>query len=91
MSIAGPLGALPVGPAVATTVLQEDVNGGPLEALPTGQVAATTEVEENIDGEARGGGGCYQRVWQRPPLSLKKTSMVGLLGGTTGGSGSGHQ
>jgi hypothetical protein len=89
MSIAGPLEALPVGPAAATTVFQEDVDGGPLEALPTGQVAATTEVEENINAR-HGGGGCYQRIWQRPPPSLKKTSMVGLLGGTTGGSGSGH-
>jgi hypothetical protein len=29
MSMAGPLGALPMGPAVATTEVEEDVDGGP--------------------------------------------------------------
>jgi hypothetical protein len=52
---------------------------GPLEVLPVDPAVATTLVEEEVDGGALGG--CCQWVWQWPPLLLKKTLMVGPLGG----------
>jgi hypothetical protein len=42
-------------PAVATTKVEEDVDGGPLGVLPRAPAAATTEVEEDVDGGAPGG------------------------------------
>jgi hypothetical protein len=45
---------VPVGPAVATTVGEEDVDGGPPGVLPTSPVAATTVVEEDVDGGPSG-------------------------------------
>jgi hypothetical protein len=54
-SLAGPLGVLPVGPVVATTKVEEDVNGRPLGVLSAGPVAATTEVEEDIHDSPPGG------------------------------------
>jgi hypothetical protein len=41
-------------------------------------VASTTKVEEDVD--SRPPRGRYRWVRQRPPLRLKKTSMVGPLG-----------
>jgi hypothetical protein len=35
---------------VATTEVEEDVNGGPLGVLPASPAAATTKIEEDIDG-----------------------------------------
>ncbi len=53
-SMAGPLGALPVGPSAATEV-EEDIHGGPRRALPTGPAASTNEDEEDVDGGPLGG------------------------------------
>jgi hypothetical protein len=73
--MAGPLGALPAGSIATTTEVEEDVDGRPpLEVLPVGPTTATTEVEEDVDGELPGG--CCRWVRQRPPLRLKRTSMV---------------
>jgi hypothetical protein len=66
-----------VGPAVATTEVEEDVDGKPLGVLQEAPVASTTDVEENFDD--RPPGGHCQRVQQWPPR-LKKTSMVGPWG-----------
>jgi hypothetical protein len=52
-----------------------------------GLTAAITEDEEGDDGEPPRG--CYQWVQQWPPLRLNKVSMVGPLGATFDGSGSG--
>jgi hypothetical protein len=54
--MAGPLGVLATGLAVATTEAR-DVDGGPLGVLAIGLAAATTEAED-VDG--RPPGGCYQ-------------------------------
>jgi hypothetical protein len=44
-----------------------------------GPGVSTTDVEDDIDGGPPGG--CYRQVWQHPPPRLKKTLMVGPLGG----------
>jgi hypothetical protein len=48
--MAGPLGALQVGPAAATTKVEEDVDSTPLGALLASPTTATTEFEEDVDG-----------------------------------------
>jgi hypothetical protein len=54
-----------------------------------GPGVSTTDVEDDIDGGPPGG--CYRQVWQHPPPRLKKTLMVGPLGGGTAGrSGNAH-
>jgi hypothetical protein len=78
-----------VGPAAFTTEFEDDVNGGPpLEVLLVGPVASTTEFEDDIDVGAPGGR--YRWVRQRPPLTLKTSSMAAPLGGTASGSDSVH-
>jgi hypothetical protein len=67
--MAGSLGVLAIGPAAATTEV-ENVDGGP----PMGVLAATTEVED-VDGGALGG--CCRDFRQRPPPKLE-TLMAGL-------------
>jgi hypothetical protein len=69
---------------VATTEVEEDVDGGPLGVLSLSPTVATTEVKENVDGGPPTG--CCQRVRQRPPPNLKKTSMAGPLGVLPAGS-----
>jgi hypothetical protein len=43
--MAGPLGALLVGPVASTTEVEEDLDGGPLGALPVGSAAHTLRVQ----------------------------------------------
>jgi hypothetical protein len=40
--MAGPLGALLVGPAASTIEFEDDIDGGPLGALPVGPAVSTT-------------------------------------------------
>jgi hypothetical protein len=54
--MAGRLGVLSVFLAVATTEVEEDVEGGPLGVLSVYPAAATTEVED-VDGGPLGGAG----------------------------------
>jgi hypothetical protein len=78
-----------MGAVVATTEVEEDVNGGPLGGmLPVGLAVATIKVEEDVDGGPPGGavGGsgsshhrcCRRHRWRVP------------LWGAAGGSGSSH-
>jgi hypothetical protein len=56
-----------MSPAVATTEVEEDVDGGPLGVLSASPAATTTVAKENIDGgPARGAAG---ESWQWPPPS----------------------
>jgi hypothetical protein len=57
---------------------------GLLGALPASPAASTIEFEDDVD-DGPPGERC-QRVRQRPPPSLKTTSMMGALGGAGGGS-----
>jgi hypothetical protein len=59
--MAGPLGMLPAGPTVNTTIVREDINGGPLGVLPAGSTAATIIVGDVKDG--RPPRGCCRQVW----------------------------
>jgi hypothetical protein len=54
--MAGPLGALSVGPTTSTTEVELDDDGGaPGGALPMGPAAATTKDEKDVDGRPSGG------------------------------------
>jgi hypothetical protein len=77
---------LTVGPAAATTEVEDVDNEPPWGVLAACPVATTTEIED-IDGGPPGW--CWQQVWQRPPPNLK-TSMVGPLWGAGGMSSSDH-
>jgi hypothetical protein len=55
---------------------------GPLAVLPVSPAVSTTEVENDIVG---GPWLSYWRVQQRPPSSLKRTSMAGHLGALPAG------
>jgi hypothetical protein len=55
MSMVAPLGALPVGPAVSTTEVEEGIDGGGPGALLAGLTTSTTEVEEDVDNGPVGG------------------------------------
>jgi hypothetical protein len=55
----------------------------PLGALSIGPAASTTNVEEDVDGGPPGGR--YRWVRHRPPLRLKKMSMVTPLGALPAG------
>jgi hypothetical protein len=48
--MADPLGVLSVSLVVATTEVEEDVDGRPPGGAGRSPVAATTEVEEDVDG-----------------------------------------
>jgi hypothetical protein len=47
-SMAGPPGGAGRSPKVATTEVEENLDGGPLGVLPVFLAAATTEVEEDV-------------------------------------------
>jgi hypothetical protein len=66
MLMPGPLGVLAAGLAVATTKVEEDIDGAPLGVLSAGLAATTTEVEEDADDTPPWES--YQRVRQWPPL-----------------------
>jgi hypothetical protein len=79
--MAGSWGALPVGPAMATTEVEEDNDGGPPGGvLPVGPAAATTEVKEDVDGGLPRGR--CRRFRQRSPPRFMKTSMAAPLRGS---------
>jgi hypothetical protein len=61
-----PLGVLLVGLAVATIVVEGDVDVGPLGVLSVSPTMATIVVEEDVDGGTPRGS--YRRVRQWPPL-----------------------
>jgi hypothetical protein len=48
--MAGPLGVLSGALAVATIIVDEDVDGGPLGVLSGAPAAATIVVDEDVDG-----------------------------------------
>jgi hypothetical protein len=50
MSMVGPLGALPVGPAASTTEVEDDFDDGPPGVLSAGPAVSTTEFEDDVDG-----------------------------------------
>ena len=54
-SVAGLLGALPVGSIVSNTEVEEDIDGGAPGALSVGPLASTTDVEDDVDGGTHGG------------------------------------
>jgi hypothetical protein len=88
-SMAGPWGVLPVGPSVSTTEFLDDVDGGPPGGAVGGSGSIHHRVRDDVDGGPPGGRCLW--VQQRPPPSLKMTSMaaplgvmpVGLAGSTT--------
>jgi hypothetical protein len=64
---------------MATTKVDEDVDGGPLGVLSGALAKATTEVDEDVNGGPPGW--CCREPRQRPPPKLMKASMAGPLGG----------
>jgi hypothetical protein len=69
---------------MATTEVDEDVDGGPL----VGAARTIIEVDEDIDGGPPGR--CCREFQQRPPPKLMRMLMAPPLAGATGRSGSGH-
>jgi hypothetical protein len=83
----GPLGVLPMGPASATTIVVEDIDGGPLGVLPAGLTTTTTVVVEDINGGPLGG-------LSAGPIAATTIVVEDVDGGPLGvlhGSDSGHR
>jgi hypothetical protein len=77
-----------ISPAVATTKVEEDIDGGPLGGAAGISGISHIVVEGDVDG--RPPGMCYPYLRQQAPLKLEKTLMAGPLGGAVGISNSNH-
>jgi hypothetical protein len=77
-SMAGPWGVLPVGPTVSTTEFLDDIDGGPPGGAVGGSGSIHHRVRDDVDGGPPGGRCLW--VQQRPPPSLKMTSMAAPWG-----------